>query len=135
MDEKSSPDAAPREDTGSRSVRPSGNKLPRILSLKSSADISRLFKVGQRVSGQQFTLIWEKSDRFQYGIFVKKELGNSVKRNKLKRYYREAIRENLEKLEIDLKIAVVPRRQSDQPGFKEINAEISRIFAKLSQEG
>jgi len=133
MDEKSSPDAAPKEDTGSRSARPSGNKLPRSLSLKSSADISRLFKAGQRVSGQYFTLIWEKSDRFQYGVFVKKEHGNSVKRNRLKRLYREAIRENLKTLETDLRIAIVPRTKPDQPGLKEINAEISRIFAKLSQ--
>ena len=133
MDEKSLPDAAPKEDTGSRSARPSGNKLPRILSLKSSADISRLFKVGEKVSGQHFTLIWERSDKFQYGIFVKKEHGSSVERNKLKRYYREAIRENLDLLQTDLKIAIVPRTESGQPDFKKINAEVSRIFSKLNQ--
>jgi len=98
------------------------------LSLKSKVEINRLFNNGQRLSGDYFTLLWEKSDSFKYGIFVRKEHGSAVFRNRIKRLYREAIRLNRQLLENNVKIAVLPKKTVQKTDFNEINAEISKLF-------
>ncbi len=108
------------------------NKLPRRLSLKSKADIDRLFKQGKRISGDYFSLSWEKSEEFRYGVFVSRKLGSAVKRNRLKRIVREAVRLNRDLLGAPVSIAILPRVKLGQVDFEIINAEISQIFKTIS---
>ena len=107
------------------------NKLPGYLSLKSKVEINRLFEKGQRLSGDYFTLLWEKSDNFKYGIFVRKEHGSAVYRNRIKRLYREAVRLNRMLLENNVKIAILPKKIDQAVRFNEINAEISKLFKTI----
>ncbi|MEW6411141.1 MAG: ribonuclease P protein component [Candidatus Zixiibacteriota bacterium] len=108
------------------------NKLPRRLSLKSRADIDRLLKQGKRISGDYFSLSWEKSEEFRYGVFVSRKFGSAADRNRLKRLVREAVRLNRRALKQPVSIAILPKQKVGQADFEIINAEISQIFETIS---
>lgn len=114
---------------------PRTNSLSRALTLKSRVEIGRLLDRGRRETGRDFTLVWESSERFEYGVFVKGKAGNAVERNRLKRLYREAIRLNRATLKHQIRVIIFHRSQADKPGFDSINAEISRIFAGIGHAG
>jgi len=107
---------------------PERNKLPRRASLKSKAEIDRLLKAGQRISGDYFSLVWEKSPDFHFGVLVSGKYGSATRRNRLKRLVREAVRTNRQTLSEPVSIAVLPRPKVGEPDFDIINAEIKRIF-------
>lgn len=104
------------------------------MSLKSKVDIDRLFKKGRKASGECFQLFWEASDQFQYGVFVGRKLGGAVERNRVKRVYREAIRLNKDLLGSIVTIAVVPRPGPEKQTFEQVNAEINRVFRRISTD-
>lgn len=109
------------------------NKLPRGNSLKSQVEIdSLLHKTGHKVSGDCFLLFWEKSDEFKLAVLVSSKTGNAAQRNRIKRLFREAIRNNQYRLSQPLRIAVLPKKNSDLFTYENINAEISRIFEHIN---
>lgn len=98
------------------------------MSLKSKVEIDQLFKNGRKLSGDYFTLLWEKSESFKYGVFVAKVAGDAPTRNRIKRLSREAIRLNRKKLTFPVRLALLPRKQAKVPEFEDIDAEIGRLF-------
>ncbi|MBU8933845.1 MAG: ribonuclease P protein component [candidate division Zixibacteria bacterium] len=107
------------------------NKLPRRESLKHRRDIQKLLRLGRRVSTPGFRLFWEPSETFAYALIVSRKHGNSVHRNQLKRYFREAIRLNKGLLANPVRILVLPSLSAGATGAVAINAEISRTFKRL----
>ena len=108
------------------------NKLPRIYSLKSRIEIDHLFDNGRRIFGDYFTLIWEETSQFKFGVFVSGKIRKAVERNRIKRIFREAIRQNRKKLDKNYRIGILPKKTDEIVRFDLINAEISRMFRKLS---
>jgi ribonuclease P protein component len=96
--------------------------------LKSRRDIDRLFDNGRRISGEHATILWEKSDRFAYGVFLSGKSGPATARNRIKRLFREAIRFNRHVLGGAVRVAVVPKARTKEPQFKAVNAELGRLF-------
>lgn len=58
--------------------------------LKTSADYRSAYR-GTWVRGKYFTLVVSPSDSFRYGIVVRKTVGGSVERNRIKRVVRESV--------------------------------------------
>ena len=110
------------------------NKLPRRESLKSRAEIDSLLKYGDKVSGDCFLVKWQKSDEFQYAVLVSGKIGTAVKRNKIKRLIREAIRLNRNLLNTNIRLAVLVNDDSKNISFELINAEISRTFELINRK-
>ena len=109
------------------------NKLPRGNSLKSQVDIDALLhKTGHKLSGDCFLLFWEKSDEFKLAVLVSSKHGSAATRNRIKRLFREAVRNNRDRLSTPLKIAVLPGKKSDLFTYENVNAEISRIFERIN---
>ncbi|MEA1979528.1 MAG: ribonuclease P protein component [candidate division Zixibacteria bacterium] len=108
------------------------NKLPRIYSLKSRIEIDHLFDKGRRIFTDYFILIWEETSQFKFGVFVSGKIKKAVERNRIKRIFREAIRQNREKLDKNYRIGILPKKTDKIVRFDVINAEISRIFSKLN---
>jgi len=98
------------------------------LSLKKKVAIDHLIRKGKRISGKSIKLIWEESDEFQWAVFIPKKYGVAVKRNRLKRLIREAVRTNRRLLTRPVKIALFPQPQLVKPDFENLHAEIGHIF-------
>lgn len=77
-------------------------------------------------------LFWEKSCEFKQAVLVSSKHGGAIKRNRIKRLFREAIRNNQNRLQKPLKIAVLPGKKSDLFTYEIVNAEISRIFEHIN---
>ncbi|MCK4302027.1 MAG: ribonuclease P protein component [candidate division Zixibacteria bacterium] len=108
------------------------NRLPRESSLKSRTEIERLFAKGRRQRGDCVACVWEKANRFKYGVFVPGNFGNAVQRNRFKRFCREAIRRNRHVLQHPIHVGLLPRGNAGEVDFKQINAEIDRIFQGIN---
>lgn len=108
------------------------NKLPRSTSLKLKAEIDALFARGQRFPADFFILIWQPDEQFKYGVFVAKQIGSAVRRNRVKRRFREAIRLSRSCLECNGKVAVLPRAVKREPKLEQLVENVSRIFQQIS---
>ena len=104
------------------------------MSLKSRAEIDSLFANGRRLPTPFFTLIWEPSGAFKYGIFVSRHAGSATRRNRLKRRFREAIRLSRERLTRSGRVGIVPRPTATEPELELLIENVSRLFEQLSRE-
>lgn len=115
------------------------NKLPRGLTLKSSARIRRLLQTGRRITGEYFVCIWQPEQDFRYAVLVGRKLGTAARRNRIKRLLREALRLNRRKLRGAVHIILVPQanpyagnltfeqfNQGMQEAIRAINARLDR---------
>jgi len=108
------------------------NKLPRKLSLKGRARIARLFRTGRRLTGDYFICIWEKSDRFRYGLFIPAHVGNAVARNRVKRQLREAVRLCRQRLISPVCLGLIPRKNTGKISCELVKADVDRIIDRLN---
>jgi ribonuclease P protein component len=69
----------------------------------------------------------------RFGFTVPKALGKAVKRNRIKRRMREAVRAHLDDLSTEWAIVFNPRRAVLDAPFEEVCQEVGRIFARCSQ--
>ncbi len=67
--------------------------------LKKRNEIENVYKNGQQHCYREFNLIVCPSYRTRVAFIVNKKLGNAVRRNRMKRIFREIYRKNREKFE------------------------------------
>lgn len=58
--------------------------------LKTAAEYRAAYR-GKRLRGKYFTLVLTDSSDFRYGVVVRKAVGNSVERNRIKRVVRDVV--------------------------------------------
>lgn len=126
------PAVVPRAENGWPLRLVGRNNLPRSLCLKSRADIGRLLKDGRRFPTDCFTLVWQPAEQFKYGIFLSRKLGPAVRRNRIKRLYREAIRLSRNRLEKTGRIAVLPKAHRKEPELGRLIEDVCNIFEQLN---
>ncbi len=77
--------------------------------VKKQAEFQRIFQKGKRAFSPTVTLLYRPANRTSMGVSVGKRHGKSVQRNRIKRLLREAFRLNLEKIQGQYAIVLVPK--------------------------
>ena len=105
--------------------------------VKLQRDFDRLFKEGRALRYPEFTLRvlpWE-TVQARLGLSVGKKVGNSVRRNRIKRLLREAFRRNKALLTCPCDLAIVPssrwqdlRLAAVEPTMQQALREVSRLL-------
>jgi len=68
--------------------------LPRELILKNKNEIDLVLRTGRRISGNVFTAFILSSGKTRVAFLISKKVGKAVQRNRMKRLFREAYRQN-----------------------------------------
>ena len=94
-------------------------------------------KYGTKLFSRYFTLYYLKPNKYQgpskIGIVVSTKLHKkAVKRNWIKRIFRETIRQKLDKIPSDLWIAIYPKRICLEKTYEEISTDINKVLPKIS---
>lgn len=96
------------------------------------SEFSDLRLHGKRHSRGNFVVILRKNGRdiTRLGIAVSKRVGNSVKRNRIKRLIREVFRHNKQEIPKGYDILIVAREAADKPSFSKVNAELGDLLLR-----
>ena len=97
--------------------------------LKNTREFQRVVERGERKTLRTITvyMLPTRSEETRIGISISKRIGNSVKRNKLKRRMREVIKENAPRLPAGMDIVIVARRGPSEASFQEIREDIKQL--------
>lgn len=125
--------AGPRAENALLLALRGKNSLPRSTSLKRKAEIDTLFLEGTRFYGQFFSLVWQPADQFGYAVLLRKQMGNAVARNRIKRRFREAIRLGKNDLTVTGRMAFRPKAIDPLPSLEDLKTDVLRIFRAINQ--
>jgi len=98
--------------------------------LKKSRDYRRVVEGGNREILETITTyrLPNQTETTRIGISVTRKLGNSVKRNKIKRRIREAIMKSASFLPRGEDIVIVARQGCVAAGYSKIERDIKRLY-------
>ncbi len=111
--------------------RAHGASFPKEDRLLKRSDFKRVQKLGRKITTQSMLVLslQGKIGRTRLGIVVSKKVGNSVKRNRLKRLIREVFRQNKHLFDQNVDYVIIPKRTTRKLDYAKILREIqnSRI--------
>lgn len=108
--------------------------MNKTVPLNKNYEFLRVFRKGRFQAGRFMTL-YILPNRFginRLGITASKKVGNSVKRNRLKRLIRENYRLSEENIKIGFDIVLVARESKVMPEFGDIKKEMKFLFRRLN---
>lgn len=91
-----------------------------------------LFAQGKRERYPFGTLVWLEAQSTRFGIFVSRRHGNAVKRNRLKRVFRELFRLNYAGGGRQIWLGVIPAQASLETPFTELLAIFNTALKNLT---
>lgn len=81
--------------------------------LKRESDFNKVFSKGKRVYLKSLVMLYIKSDEIKIGYSVSKKHGNAVKRNRIKRLLRAAVREIFKDAQTPYYIVFMPKKAEE----------------------
>lgn len=108
--------------------------LPRTARLITARDFRRVYGRGRRVHGTQLVVValQRREPGFRLGLSVSKANGPAVRRNKVKRLFREAFRLERPTLPGAYDLVLIPRAQQ-RYSLAALRAELVALVARLQQ--
>lgn len=100
-------------------------------SLRRKKDFQRLYEHGSNFRSRNVVLIFERLDDrpFRVGVVASRKVGKAVKRNRAKRWLREAQRELRTRSRLEgVHLVLIARRSAPSAGYHQIRDEISRMY-------
>ena len=103
--------------------------------LRKNKEFNYIYKKGDRVTTEHFTLFVVKSkyNNYRIGFSVSKKLGKANVRNKLKRRLREIVRRD-----IDVKnfqnYVLLAREGAEKLEFRPLQEEVKKLFFKYEKK-
>ncbi|MBF0710394.1 MULTISPECIES: ribonuclease P protein component [unclassified Gemella] len=97
--------------------------------IKREKDFHTIIKRKKSFANRQFVIYHSpnQQDHFRLGISVSKKLGKAHKRNKLKRYVREAIKQHKDRI-VDRDIIIIIRAGAVNISFEDFVKSINHIL-------
>ena len=94
-------------------------------------------KYGTKVNSRFCSIFYLKPRNYTGPVKVGFVVSNktekiAVKRNRIKRVFREAVRANLEKLPSDLWLVVHPKKESMEKTYEEVRPDVDQVLSKIS---
>jgi len=101
-----------------------------IYKLKKTNEFREVFLKGNKKLGKYVILyvLPVNQDNNRVGIITKKNIGNAVKRNKIKRILREIWRNKCNKLISGCDVVILARKNISNARFSEIEAELIKLI-------
>jgi len=103
--------------------------------IRKQKDFSLLYRKGNRFNGKYITLIYRPNDlSFSRlaAIASIKNVGNAVKRNKVRRWIRTLFRRNKEVLETSLDIIAIANKGIHKASWKMVQAEYLKAITNIN---
>ncbi len=99
-------------------------------------DYSRIYKNGARLYSENLLVILLANDKGtrRLGVTVGKRIGNSVKRNRIKRLLREFFRLHKDSLPAGRDIVITVRKDLSAHSLQDITQELEALLIKQSAE-
>ncbi len=104
--------------------------------IKKNSEFQLVFKKGKSTANRQFVLYALKKPgqkNFRIGLSVSKQIGNAVKRNRVKRLIRETFKELQHDLPNEYDLVIIARKPAASLNFHEVTRSFLHILklAKL----
>jgi ribonuclease P protein component len=106
--------------------------MKKTFRIKKNAEFQEVFKKGKSVANRQFVVYALKrtgQENFRYGLSVSKKIGNSVKRNQIKRYLRQSFLELSSQIHKDMEFIVIARKPAATMNYAEIKSSIIHVLS------
>jgi ribonuclease P protein component len=109
----------------------------KIETIKKNEDFKTIYKRGRSYVGAYLVLYSYKSDDStkQFGITVSKKVGNAVKRNRIRRLLKEAIRLNDVKIPAGYTYVIVSRVRASNATYQDIEKNLLYLVRQQKKEG
>ena len=102
--------------------------------LKKNSQFNYIYKKGERVHTENFTLFVVKSrfETYKIGFSISKKLGKANKRNLLKRRLREIVRQG--NIPSHFNYVLMAKENATTLEFVELKKEVEKIFKKFQKK-
>jgi len=107
-----------------------GQTFPRAARLVRKSEFDAVYSTGQRRSNAHFTVFVRANELplSRFGFSIKKELGDAVVRNHMRRRLREMVRCHREEIPPGWDIVIHPKRSIAKEPFAALAAELLRLL-------
>ena len=101
------------------------------------AEYEAVYRSGARRAAGQFVVFYRANggETSRFGSSVKKQTGNAVVRNRIRRRIREILRRNSREIPPGWDIVIHPRRTVAQGDFAQLEAELLRLLRGIFSAG
>ncbi len=107
--------------------------FPKSVRLTKKSEFKNVFESGDFFKNSNIVFHVFKNDRgcSRIGIVARKKIGNAVRRNRIKRVFREAFRVNKFKLTEHMDIIIMPRINTGELTFKSAAEHLLWLFNRI----
>jgi len=105
--------------------------MGRLKNLKKNDQITSILKNGTRMHGDTITLYSMPDEVSAFAVLVKKKSGTAVQRNKIKRWVREAFRQEKQIIPFSCAVVIVVEKQFSESNYSAVKTDISSLIAEL----
>lgn len=107
--------------------------MSKVLTLKKDSEFKKVFNRGKSVADKNVVIYFFRrnlTSKSRIGFVVSKKMGKAVRRNRIRRVLKEIFRLNLDKIEEDYDLIVIPRATIQLSDFKAVEKSVLKLCGK-----